>query len=534
MTDISQWTTVQPLINNFPAWIGDEQEKLRLGAYDLYEQIYLNIGDALKIQNWGTNEHPIYVPAGKQIIDTLARFTALNPMVLPNPDFGTEEQQKAASLFIQDFFRRERFFSKFRANKREGMYRGDSLWHLFADPELPEGARISIFPLDPASYFPIYHPDNVDIVIGCHIAEPFVDLDGKPRIKKLTYRKVTEQAGPSPITAEEYIYDLDSSGLPGIEEGSPVKVVMELHTLPEPIDHIPVYHVKNIEQTGTIWGRSELQGFERLLAALNQGISDEEVALALEGLGVYVTDSGHPTNEDGDEVPWNLGPGRVVETEPNSKMVRLEGITTVQPMQDHLQYLHDQINGTSGTPNIAIGTVDVQIAESGIALLLQMGPILARGQEKEGLMMDSADPMFFDFRKWVQAYEGGEYVSLMEDIRFTLAFKDPLPVNRAAKFQEIQGLYGAGIVPLPWVWRELEKLGYRFDSDEAMVAALQKEAIRKAEAAAAGIPQQEGSKPVGGADKGELGSQGKFDPLANPAPGNFPKDPEKRDPHNKR
>ncbi len=492
MTDITQWTTIPTAASAAPAWIGDEYEQKRVAAYDFYEAIYLNVGSALKLQPWTDNANPIYLPAGRQIVDTLARFMAVKPMVIPHPEFGTDDQRRSAALVLDGLFKRERFFSKFRANKREGIYKGDTFWHLYADPNLPDGARVSIFPLDPGSCFPIYMEDNVDVIIGWHIAEQYMDHDGSVKLKRLTYRKMTEKAGPSPITVEEGIYKVDESGLPGMKEGRPDRITIPEMTLPQPIDHLPVYHVKNKEQTGTIWGRSELQGLERMLSAINQTISDEELALALEGLGVYVTDSGKPVNDDDEPVPWNLGPGRVVELEPNSKMQRVQGVGSVNPMQEHLTYLHNQLDGVSGTSPIAKGNVDVEIAESGIALLLQMGPILARGEEGEGLMIDGTEVMFYDLRKWIQAYEDPELSRPMESVQFTLKFQDPLPVNRAAKYQEIQGLYGAGIVTLDWVWNELEKLGYKFEDREAFYAKIRKEQAEKV--AATSAPKADGDK----------------------------------------
>jgi hypothetical protein len=60
-----------------------------------------------------------------------------------------------------------------------------------------------------------------------------------------------------------------------------LKVVQPLRTLPQPIDQLPIYWIQNRQQTGTPYGSSELRGLERVILALNQTISDEEMALAL-------------------------------------------------------------------------------------------------------------------------------------------------------------------------------------------------------------------------------------------------------------
>ncbi len=81
------------------------------------------------------------------------------------------------------------------------------LWHIYADPEKPEGSRISIFELDPGSYFPIYNPENVDEIIGCHIVEHTKSEDGKTDlIRRLTYSEANRHLeGPSPSTGKTIV-----------------------------------------------------------------------------------------------------------------------------------------------------------------------------------------------------------------------------------------------------------------------------------------------------------------------------------------
>lgn len=458
-----QYTTVQDMFRVMPTWISGFDQR-RIASYNTYEQIYWNVPEAFKVVHRGSDTKPIYVPSGKVVIETLHRFLANDLNVIVDPGFGTEPEQKAAGATIADLFRRERFYSKFTANKRYGIIRGDWMFHLYADPRKPEGSRISIFTVDPASYFPIHAEDNLDIIVGCHLVEPYTDESGKERIRRLTYRKADETAaligGPSPITVEEKIFEVDAWGGPDMDEKT-VEVIIEEQLLPAPIDSLPVYHIQNFAEPGSPWGSSELRGMERLISAINQGISDEELALALEGLGVYVTDSGAPIDEEtGLEDDWNLGPGRVVEVAEGKDFKRVQGVSSVAAMQDHLKYLHEQLDLGTGTPAIAKGEVDVQVAESGVALALRMGPLLSSVKEKEQIVTDVIVNFLFDLRKWILAYEGPVQRAGMENVRFLPTYGEKIPQNRKQKFDELMTLFRDGAISHAYLMRELSKLGY--------------------------------------------------------------------------
>lgn len=487
MTDIGQWTTAVPLIKAYDAWIGDAEEQKRIAAYALYEAIYWGVPDTFKLLKRGSETSPIYLPAGRSIVDTINRYTANAVNFLPDPLVGTPEQQAAAVPLMKAFLTREKFTSKFSANKREGIMRGDWFWHIYADPARPEGARISIQAIDPGSCFPIYNELNVDEIIGWHIVEQY-EFEGKPAIKRLTYRKTTGTGGPSPITMEDTIFEVDKWGGPGMSEddASVLAAVTPMVTLPVDIDHLPVYHCQNFTTTGTIWGSSELRGYERIIAAMNQAISDEELALALDGLGVYVTDAGTPIDDDGNEVPWNLGPGRVVEL-PSSvgektKFERVNGVTTVGASLDHIRFLIGQLDEAAGTPSIAKGSgVDVKVAESGISLLLQLAPLLTKAEDKELVITDVHAQMFYDLRKWFASYEPGELANAFMNTAFVPLYGDKVPVNRKERFGEILALAAAGIVTQEWTWSELAKIGYEFPDSATFSAALASQKMEEAQ-----------------------------------------------------
>lgn len=471
--DMNQYSTAEPLFRGVPAWVNDPLEQKRIAAYGLYESIYWNYPDSFKLLQRGSDSDPIYIPTGKQVVETINRYTAPGLSIVPDPLFGSPKEQELALQIWTDFAARERFYSKFGSNKRYGIMRGDWLWHIYADPNRPEGSRLSVFPLDPASYFPIYNPENVDEIIGCHIVEQVLSEDGKRTyIRRLTYRKTTGVGGPSPISVSDMTFETDEWGGPSMEEGTPVEVIRAEETLPNPIDQLPVYLIQNFLEPGSLYGSSEMRGLERLFAAVNQGITDEELSLVLDGLGVYTTNAGVPIDEDtGEEKPWNLGPGGVVElpTGPDVKFNRVSGTTDVEPFQDHLKFLLEQIDQSSGTPAVAKGRVDVQAAESGIALMLELAPILTRGEEKELTITDVHKNMLFDLRRWFIAYEGGALGGL-ENIRWMPVYGPKVPANPEKELDGALKLHTSKVVSARWVRRKLTAIGFVFPSDDELEA----------------------------------------------------------------
>jgi len=391
--------------------------------------------------------------------------------------FGTPNDQLLANQVMSDLAKREKLYSRFNANKRYGIMRGDWMFHLYADPTVEPGSKISVFGVDPASVFPIYMENNVDVIIGYDIVDLFLDNEGNTKLKRLRYFKQTEKAGPSPITVEELIFELDAWGGPGMaeDEAKPINVpgveLLAPQTLPAPIDHLPIYHIPNFSEPGVIWGSSEMRGLERIMAAINQGISDEELALALDGLGVYTTDAGTPVNENEEDIGWNLGPGRVVELPDGKTMSRLTGISSVAPSQEHLAYLHSVLDESIGIPGIAKGRPDVTVAESGIALLLELGPLLARVEEKEQIVTDVVTNMLYDLSKWYVAYEGGAFRSLLEVTRWMPKYGPKIPENQQQAFDNTLTLAAAvpQIVPMSYIRDRLRKNGFEDMPDEAAI-----------------------------------------------------------------
>jgi hypothetical protein len=440
-----------------PSWIQNPLDQQRIMSYQIYEQIYWNVPTTFKLVYRGQEDKPIYIPTARTIIEATARYIApdFGFAVAPRADVAatmTPEAIAQATQVFTDLFVRERFFSKFTGNKRYGLIRGDWLWHIVADPAKPAGTRISIFPLDPASYFPIFDPDDLDRILGCHIVDTFTEGDDV-LIKRLTYRKAEIVGGP--ITVEEAIFPLDAWEGPA---DKPIRVLRPLGPVPG-ITSLPVYHIKNFEEPANPFGSSELRGVERLLGAINQSVSDEELSLSLEGLGLYATDAPHPTNDKGEEVDWILGPGRVVEYPPGHSFGRVNGVASVAPYQEHLSYLERKLFQATGVSEAAMGIVDVAVAASGISLQLQFQPMVAKTNEKDQEILAVHAQMFYDLaNQWFPTYESLSFDGLTINPRIG----GKIPIDRVAKFTELNDMMDRKVISTEFYRTEVAKLGYVF------------------------------------------------------------------------
>lgn len=479
-------------------------------SYELYEKIYWNVPETFRLVARGTEDKPIYVPSGKIIVETTNRYTAPGFGFHVRPQAGFAIGQDAlvqAHEFFDEFLTRELFLSKFAGNKRYGLIRGDWLWHVVADPNKPPGTRIAIHALDPASYFPIWDDDDLDRILGCHIVEQFVpEGETDARIKRITYRK-SDADGKSkpggPITYEVATFKLDDWGGP---DSKPEKVLVQPMQLP--ITTLPVYHVRNFDEPQNPFGSSEMRGLERIIAAVNQAISDEELSLALDGLGMYATDAPPPTDDDGNELDWLLGPGRVVEHPIGSKFIRIDGVGSVTPYQDHLSYLGTMLDQASATPDIAKGAVDVQVAASGIALYMHLAPLLAKTDEKDISVKGVHAQMFYDLlTQWFPTYEKVQF----EGMRVLPMIGEKLPVDREKKFAELNDMLDRGVISAGYYRSEVSKLGYVFPEGIGVDIIQEKAATAEAEDPfAARVSQELGND-------GTAGGSGAPNPISNGA-----------------
>lgn len=453
-----------------PSYVND-YDKQRLGAYAVYEDMYDNLPTTYQLAIRGSEDDPLYVPSAKIIVEACNRFLGVgfDYAVIPLNNNSPEDVAGVRMQFDR-LFRREDFYRKYSTNKRYGLIRGDAIWHIVGDLDKPEGRRISMYEVDPSSYFPIYDDDELDKLVGCHLIDQVSDPKepSKVYIRRLTYRKDPENGT---ITSE--IIWFETGGWDDRPETGQVlkqvRVEQPLTVLPPAITSLPVYHIANTPRRPVDpFGRSELSGLERLAGGLTQSLSDEDLTLALESLGLYVTNGAPPQNADGSTGGWILGPGRVVEMrgpktgEGSSYFERIQGVTDVTPMQDHMKAIWGWMKQATAMSDIAIGNVDVQIAQSGIALALQMGPILAHNSEKENEMLGTYDHMLYDLAHgWFAAYEGYQ---LPEGIDLLPKMGDPMPVDRALVIEEARAMLDMQVWTVEQAQAFLnKKIGMDFD-----------------------------------------------------------------------
>lgn len=463
------YSGIEALITTPPSWV-PQDDQLRIASYQIYEEIYWTHSETFKMVLRGDEGHPIYLPTARTVVETINRYTGKGMQMTADPLLGSPEQQALLNLALDNLFKRERFYSKYAMAKRYGVMRGDWLFHLRADELKEPGTRISIDTVDPASYFIVYDPENEERIWKVHLAEPIVDSEGNQRVRRMTYERDLEVG-----TITKSILDFETDKWAGNADGSelanPKNVVLPATPLDPRITQIPVYHIPNSEEPGNPFGSSEIRGFEALLKGLNQGITDEDIALALEGLGVYATDGGGPVDEvTGEETDWVIGPGRVIENAPGFK--RVNGISSVEPYQSHLNFLKEQLLEASTTKDAL--TVDVSVAESGIALALRMAPILERASEKDNIIRDILTQMGFDLATmWFPVYEQMDFgqpdpTNPASAALPAVTFAQKLPDNRVEDVTLVTQLCTTDppIMSMQTAREWLAKRGWEFAADE--------------------------------------------------------------------
>lgn len=454
------YSTAVPYMRNKESWLVNEYDIERLSAYKVYQDMYWSEDSAFQLIRRNDDGRPVYVPKPKMIVDTTAHY------LLKGMNVGVADPEKDSEFmaFFDAFCKRERFYSRFQVAKLAGVTRGDWILHITADPNREEGRRISINSIDPANYFPEYDSDDLEKRTGAKLVEHAVHPDDPTKvvIKVLRYWQnydPTTGKRVSPLVwREEALWEIDGWDVP--KKAKKLRVLLEAAPLPSNITTIPLYHFKNAEWDGFDFGNSELKGYERIFEAINQAISDEEIALALVGLGVYATDAGRP-KVNGVEQDWIVAPGTVWEMPGATMVKRLEGISTVTPVLDHVRYLEGTLMESSGTSKAAIGDVDVQTAESGIALALKFIPTLAKIEYRDTAGVEILTQMWYDWKFWVQAYETVDYTSV--EIEITLG--DKLPLNRAKAIDELNNMLDRKVISRAYYREEMTKLGYVFPDD---------------------------------------------------------------------
>lgn len=451
--DYNQWSTITPYLapSEEVSWV-PEIDRDRIAAYLKYDQMYWNDPRQFPLRVL-EGEEPLYIPNARIIVDTTAHY------LMKGLEITVVNGTEADKTFLNNFLKREVFYSRFNTAKVAGVARGDWVFHMTANPNKPEGSRISLVPIDPSTVFPIWDEDQPDKMVGCHIAVQYYSEDepDKMRVRRLTYR--LEEAGEvRRVTREEKIYEIDPKWYG--PKAKLYKTIYEKAYLDARITSIPVYMFRNKSWDGEDFGSSELRGLETILEKVSQGDTDVSAALALEGLGVFATDGGRPVDEQGVETSWEVAPGRVMEVPSGSYFRRVEGVTSITPATDQIDYLEDKMNKAAGLSDVALGTVDAQVAQSGIALAIRFQPTLAKIETRDQHCIDILTQLFFDWKTWVEVFE---QTTLSGDIIPVIGEK--LPQDRTARVNELNNMKDRGIIPDQFYRDEMEKLGYQFPKD---------------------------------------------------------------------
>jgi hypothetical protein len=507
------WSTAEPMFQGAaPTWV-PESDQARVRSYELYEQMYWQHRNTFKLVQRGTNAQPIYIPNPRIVVDTSARYVAkglgFNAQPMADPGAGVVAGNQADATLAREWFNalfaREKFMSRFAANKLYGLMRGDWIFHITGNENKAEGRRLSLLTVNPGSYFPIYgdvtDPESLQAVI---LADLFT-FGGKQFVRRQLYRRTLNTDGTYTISSELALFNTDPEkwlNLEGVPETVEGFKPIPRQDLDDRIQAIPVYHIPNNPAPNQTFGNSELRGMEILAGAVNQSISDQELVLVFEGLGIYATDAGSPTDDEGNDVNWVLGPGRVLEHDPDHKFYRVNGVSSVGPFLDHVRYIESKMGDATGANEAAIGKVDVQVAESGVALALRLGPLLSRAEYMETFITDTTVNMWFDIgTMWLPVYEGQDFPGIA--VRPTYGSK--LPLNRKEKFNELVQMHTIGVITTEFFLDECAKLGYEFpDGTQAMAKAALAEQQARTDAAMPTDRVNQEAEAEGGSSTQEL------------------------------
>ena len=500
-----------------------EFDKARLRSYKLYEDLYFTNTEDYKVilrgQDAEGNEQnrPVYIPNAQKIVEAKLGYLCKGFKLTPN------KTNTQVDDYVSKLMKRENWDLKLRSQNRWKLVRGDAHWYITADENRPEGKRISIHELDPSTFYPI--EDDEDRLIGCYIVDEVPLPNGKKgevcaRVQK--YWRPTDSDGnlvpDADIKYKAELYEtgkwdernLDAKDLKVISTEEPEKDLPGIKSL-------PVYRDRNNPPQNGVFGRSELAGLEALIIDINQMMTDEELTLIMHGLGVFATSAGAPRDSAGNIVPWQISPLTVIEHGANDKFYRVEGVGSIQPMQDHMKYADEQIQQTVGLSDMALGVVDSATAESGIALQLKLGPTIVSNVEKQDMTRSILNQMFYDLiRFWLPAFES--IADPGEDYEVEVTFEDPMPVNREKKFEQLMALWDASLIPAKKICEQLTKiLGFELTEQDFKAAIEDKKSMAIAtdplyasmgqDAANAGIqdPNAVAANP-GGATGGNTGA----------------------------
>lgn len=456
-----QYASAEKFLQGYSNLLGnivDPDDMARCKAYNLYDDFYHNRPETFQVTLRGDSDVEIYLPSTKKIVDSTARFLAVKPKW--NITGG---DQSTVSAYAENLWSREEMSGKFVRAKKSGLTRGDAVWHVTADNTKPVGKRISIHTVHPSCYFPIEEGDRI---VGVHLVDIIMDprenTAAHPDKNKKVARRQTYRKEDGGITSETRLFELggwDDRNLQR-DEMKPLQgvgPVFPKRMLPKGITQIPVYKVSNNIPDGSTWGMSQVAGIEYIINALNQSVTYEDLSLVLQGLGVYVSTAGPPAAADGKPGQYKLHPGSVVEIGEGDSFTRVSGVASVAPFQEHMQWVDDYASKGLGLPDMASGKVDVSVAQSGIALALEMGPIISENEDKQSSIGGVWDQIGYDLiHDWFPVFEEID----SPNSKWETVFGDPMPLNRDAIIAELIQLTTAGLLLKEEARDKLVDLGY--------------------------------------------------------------------------
>jgi hypothetical protein len=478
--EFNPYSSIKPFLGEPPRWFPEDVRE-RVASYIKYDELYWNDDTQFELRVL-EGEAPLYIPNARTIVDTTSHFL-LKGLTVTTPE---PEKNKEVELALNQFLDREEFYNKFHVAKHSGCSRGDFVLHLTADPMKAEGTRVSINSVHPGIVVPIYENEDPDRLIRVHLVSMIPDPRdasknaSKNVIHKLTYEYEGEGEARK-VMREEGLFELDPEWYGPVPKQ--FQAIIARSPLPDPIRTIPVYWFKNIDWQSQLYGSSELRGFVRLLQGVSQSATDEGTGLALEGLGVYATDSGRPVNDAGKEIDWVIQPARVMEVVSGAYFRRVEGLSTLKPFMDHIGYMESKAFQGSALTDVALGQVDVQTAQSGIALAIKFMPTMAKIEERDTAGVAKVKQLFHDWKAWMAAYET---THIDEELEFEVVLGDKLPGNNVEKVNELNNMYDRKIISKKYYRSQMHKLGYEFPDN--IDAEIEEEQKKDAELAALAAP----------------------------------------------
>jgi hypothetical protein len=293
----------------------------------------------------------------------------------------------------------------------------------------------------PAEYCtPFYDPFDIDILDKIEIRVPFERSQGTTYKKYVQFIRITKD------TIEHGILDADDRIL-GSSLDAPTG---ELSSMPNPIGHVYVRHIRNYPAGSSIFGTDDVSEAKVL---------NEEYTARLTEIGAIINYYSAPiTCVYGARAEKLVrGPNKVWGNLPkDGKVEILELKGDLRAATEHLKTLKESLHELMGVPEVAQGSQQAISNTSGVALHTMYLPLIERAVTKQTLYGPEFLEIDILILRWVQALgitsvidnTTGEVVELepitddlvWEDLRqnTVLAFDLPLPKDQLIETQ-VQG-----------------------------------------------------------------------------------------------